>query len=80
MQQVIEEAESSVISGTVNSLSVSRFNHFQIPGREFIPEQFINSHQCFAQTVFAEQVRYFGSYLVLFDSNQWTASLAASGA
>ena len=38
MQQVIEEAESSAISGTVNSLSVSRFNHFQIPGREFIPE------------------------------------------
>ena len=65
MQQVIEEAESSVISGTVNSLSVSRFNHFQIPGREFVPEQFVNSHQRFTQTVLAEQISHFGSHFIL---------------
>ena len=63
-QQVVEEAQRFVVSLLINRLSVSRFDHFQIPAREFIPEQFVNGHQGFAQTIFSEKVFYLGNRLV----------------
>ena len=65
MQQVIKETDSCFIHFPVNGLAVCRFNHFQIPGREFVPEQFVNSHQRFTQTVLAEQISHFGSHFIL---------------
>ena len=66
MEQIIQKSNSSIKSNTVNSLSVSRLNHFQIPRRELIPEQLINSHKCFTQTIFTEQIGNLSSYFILF--------------
>ena len=52
MQQVIKETDSCFIHFPVDGLAVCRFNHFQIPGREFVPEQFTSC--CPAWVKFAE--------------------------
>ena len=63
-EQVVEECQCSIHSGAVDGLSVGGFYHFEIPRREFVPEQFVDSHQGFRQAEFAEQVGNFGKRLV----------------
>ena len=63
LQQRVEEFQCLLVSSLVNRLSISRLDHFQIPAWEFVPEQFVNCHQGFAQTIFTEQVIDFGSSL-----------------
>jgi predicted transcriptional regulator YheO len=53
-KQIIKIANRSITNRTVNALSVSRLNNFKEPRREFIPEQFIDSHKSFTQAIFTE--------------------------
>ena len=58
-EQTLERAKNHVVNKAIDRLTVSRFHNLQQPGREFIPEQFVNQHQCFAQTIFGEEIRHF---------------------
>ena len=60
-KQTLERAKNHTINKAINRLSISRFHDFQQPGREFIPEQFVNQHQRFAQTIFGEEIGHFNS-------------------
>ena len=55
-QQRIKEAQSGLIGSLVDRLLITGLHHLQIPGRELIPEELIDSHQGLAQTVLREEV------------------------
>ena len=59
LKQTFERTKHHTINKTINGLSISRFHNFQQPRRELIPEQFVNQHQCFAQTIFRKQIGNF---------------------
>ena len=59
LKQTFERTKHHTINKAINGLSISRFHNFQQPRRELIPEQFVNQHQCFAQTIFREQIGNF---------------------
>ena len=59
LKQTFERTKHHTINKAINGLPISRFHNFQQPGRELIPEQFVNQHQCFAQTIFREQIGNF---------------------
>ena len=63
-EQRIEKSESSLISSTVDRLSIGRLHHFKIPRREFVPEQFVDSHQRLRQAELAKQVVDLGKRFV----------------
>ena len=63
-KQGIEETECSLISSLIDRLLIPRFYHLQIPRRELIPEQFIDSHHRLAQTIFTERIVYLGDCLI----------------
>ena len=51
-EQTVEETERSVHSGAVDRLLVGRLHCFEIPSREFFPEQAVDSHQGFVEAEF----------------------------
>ena len=55
-QQVIKEHQGCIVCGAVHRGAVGRFHHFEIPGRELIPEQAVNHHQGFGDAELAEEV------------------------
>ena len=63
-EQRIEKSESRLISGTVDRLSIGWLHHFKIPRREFVPEQFVDSHQRLRQAELAKQVVDLGKRFV----------------
>ena len=60
LQQDLEELQRLVVSSFVDGLrltiDVGRLHHLQIPARELIPEQLIDSHQSLADTILLEEV------------------------
>ena len=60
LQQNLEELERLVVSSFVDGLrftiDVGGLHHLQIPARELIPEQLIDSHQGLRDTVFLKEV------------------------
>ena len=63
-QQRLEVFERKLIGSAVDRLLISRLNHFEVPAREFVPEEAINCHQGFADAELAEEVVYFGEHAV----------------
>ena len=62
-------------------LLITRLNHFQVPRRELIPKEFVNSHHCFTQDGICRTESCHFSVLVLSSCilNHLTAVAAASG-
>ena len=58
-QQRVEERQGLFVSLVVDGLSVSRFDHFEVPTGELVPEQLVHGHEGLAQTVLLEQVCHF---------------------
>ncbi len=63
-EQCIEISERSLIGSTVDRLAIGWLDHFEIPRREFVPEEFVDCHQGFRQTELAEEVVDLGNGLV----------------
>jgi len=43
--QVFEKRYGPIVRLLIDSLAIFRLDHLQVPGAEFIPDQFIHSHQ-----------------------------------
>ncbi len=79
MQQIIEETDSCFIHFLVDGLAVSRLNHFQIPGRELIPEQFVTAISASLKRYLLNKSATSAATSFCLASNQRIASSEASG-
>ena len=56
LQYVFKEADRSCISCLINWFSKFRLDHFQIPGTEIIPHQFIDQVQRVGYSEFTKMI------------------------
>ena len=83
LEQIVKETNRRIIGLLVDRLclaiDVCRFNHLQIPAGEFIPEQFIDCHQGFRDTILLELLLQFCVHLLEFCCKPFYSQLVTSG-
>ena len=83
LEQIVKETNRRIIGLLVDRLclaiDVCRFHHLQIPAGEFIPEQFIDSHQSFRDAILLELVLQFSIHFLEFCSKPFYCQLVTSG-
>ena len=83
LQQNFEELEclcvGLLVDGLCLAIDVGGFHHLQIPARELVPEQFVDSHQRLGNTIFLEQVVDFSISLLQLSLEPCSGNLASLG-
>ena len=73
LEYSVEISNGLVVGDAIDRLSVCWLDEFKVPCREIIPKEFIDKHQGFGQTIFAEKILQFVSNTLDFRIEPFTS-------